>query len=227
LLWKSQPPQSAAGARPPVPAPSTNEQTETIEASGTILGIAIGSSLEEARAKLDPLRAEDEHTPDAKEVDDKRVYWKLRGTEYDWVIVWANPEGKITRMRVNPRPEMVKSFSQIGDLSKAAVNQPDTAVWNVARPGAAPFRLIAQGVGQRATSLYMFGPQPRRFDERTGHVAEQRLCLGIAEDRLGGGGMHDRGEAHRDQHGKPDEQVGGPAARTGSFSHTAPISSRA
>jgi hypothetical protein len=63
------------------------------------------------------------------------------------------------------------------------------------------------------------GTKPRRLDERPGHVAEQGLGLGIAQDRLRGSRLRHRGEADREQHEQPDEKSAGAAARTESFSH--------
>ena len=142
---------SSASAQP---APEVVE--ETIESSGLILGIGIGMPLTEARAKLDPLRVPGEHEPDRKEQAGTRIYRKLSGTDYDWIIVWANKAGQITRVRANPRPDKLKPFSQIGDLSRAASSLPQQATWNVERPGGLSDRLIAQGENQLARSVYMF-----------------------------------------------------------------------
>ena len=110
----------------------------------------------EARAKLDPLRAPGEHEPDRKEQAGTRIYWKLSGTEYDTIIVWANAAGAITRVRANPRAEKVKPFAEIGELSRATHNTPQQAVWTVTRPDRKSFRLIAQGEKHVANTLYMF-----------------------------------------------------------------------
>jgi hypothetical protein len=130
--------------------------SETIEVSGLILGIGIGTPITEAREKLDPLRAPGDHEPDRKEQAGTRIYWKLAGTEYDWIIVWANKAGQITRVRATPRPEKLKPFAEVGDLSRAAAIQPQQAIWNVERPNALSYRLIAQGNDRLAKSVYMF-----------------------------------------------------------------------
>ncbi len=138
------------------PAQSPPASGETIELSGLVLGVGIGMQMSEARASLDPLRAPGEHVPDVKEQAGKRVHWKLAGTEYDTIIVWANGAGTITRVRANPRAARLKPFAEIGDLSRATLNTPQQAVWTVTRPEQRSFRLIAQGDKHAANTLYMF-----------------------------------------------------------------------
>ena len=114
--------------------------------------------ISEARAKLDPLRQPLGEPPDEKEQANKRIYWQLKETEYEWLIAWANAKGEVTRLRARLRAGREKPFSEIGDLSRAPVNTPEQAMWNVSggadkRP---PFRLVAQGKDHRAVTFYMF-----------------------------------------------------------------------
>ena len=129
---------------------------ETIEASGEILGLAIGSPMQDARAKLDPLRVPAVYTPDLKETSGRRIYWKLKETEFDWIMAWGNAEGKITRLRAVYRADQKKPFREIGSLERAASVTAQTAKWNLRRPGGPHFRLIAQGAEQQAQTVYMF-----------------------------------------------------------------------
>ena len=127
-----------------------------IQETGLILGVGIGTQISEARSKLDPLRAPGEHEPDRKEQAGTRVYWKLNGTDFDWIIVWANTAGQLTRLRANPRPEQPIPFTEIGDLTRAVVNEPHQAIWTVERPGGLSFRLVAQGINRQAKTIFMF-----------------------------------------------------------------------
>lgn len=136
---------------------STPAAAQTIESTGKVLGVGIGTSMNEARAKLDPLRVADERAPDRKEKAGTRVYWKLKETEYDWIIAWANREGEITRLRAMLRRERAKPFAEIGELSRATVNLPERAVWDIKHEDGEHFRLVAEGREQRAATLYMFG----------------------------------------------------------------------
>lgn len=119
------------------------------------MGIGIGSPIEGAREKLNPLREGEEHAPDSDKEEGKRVYWKLKETEYSWIIAWADEEGKITRMRAMLRPDKPKPFREIGDLATATLNQPNRVVWNLTTAGGWPFRVVAQGPEQHATTIYM------------------------------------------------------------------------
>jgi hypothetical protein len=129
---------------------------QTMQQSGKILGLAIGDPIEQARATLDPLRAPTDHTPDAKEKTGRRIYWKLRETEFDWVMVWGNPQGRITRIRAYYRAEQRPQFSDVGDLSHADSVTEYEAKWTLRRPGAPYSRLVAQGANQQVQSVFAF-----------------------------------------------------------------------
>lgn len=135
-------------------------ERETIAAVGKIMGVGIGSALEEAREKLDPLRENADEPEEGEKEEGERVYWKLKATEYSWVVAWAD-EGKITRLRAMLRADQPKAFSAIGDLATATVNQPNTAAWNLTAADGMPFRIVAQGPQQQATTIYMFSLRPR------------------------------------------------------------------
>jgi hypothetical protein len=125
------------------------------------MGLGLGSSVEEVREKLDPLRDGEERPLDGEKEEGERVYWKLKGTEYSWIIAWAGDDEKIVRMRAMLRPENSKPFSEIGDLAIANVSQPNAAVWNTTAPDGSAFRVVAQGADQHATSIYIFSLRRR------------------------------------------------------------------
>jgi hypothetical protein len=130
-----------------------------IEASGTILGVGIGTSMEQAHEKLDPLRIETSGPREsAREKGDReegdREVWRLKETEYQWIVVWAKEE-KILQLSASLRPDQFKPFDQIGDLKRAATNTESIAMWNVMRPIGGNFRLVAKGPARRASTIYM------------------------------------------------------------------------
>lgn len=127
----------------------------TIETAGEILGIAIGSSLEEARRELDRLREPGSTELRGKGEETRKAYWKLAGTEYKWIMAWTDEEERVVQVSVAPRAENGKPFSEIGDTSKAATDQENVAVWNAERPDGSRYRLIAKGRERRATSIYI------------------------------------------------------------------------
>ena len=155
--------EPAAEESSPTPAPAP-----TIESSGEILGVRIGMTMKEAREKLNPLR--DPAAPrDEREKYGTRAYWKLLETEYDWIMAWANREGKITRLRAVFRPDQLKPFSEIGDLSRAVTNAPHAAAWNAARDHIT-FRITAFGKDGHAVRISILAfdpslPEPPETDE--------------------------------------------------------------
>lgn len=142
-------PQPAAAQTPPSGPP-------TVQETGLIMGVGIGMSMSQAREKLDPLRVPDQGPPDAKEEAGKRIYWKLKSTEYDWIMVWANSADQITRIRAMLRQDQRKPFSAIGNLEAAVVRTPQRVMWNVTPPEKPAFRLIAQGENEQAITYYMY-----------------------------------------------------------------------
>jgi hypothetical protein len=132
---------------------------ETIEATGEILGLAIGSSMAEARERLEAVSVPAEDESEAEEENERRTFWKLNGTEYDWIMAWAKADGRITRVRAVFRPEHGKAFHQIGNLQAAASVEPERVKWNLRTREGINFRLIAQGTQERAVSVYMFSLQ--------------------------------------------------------------------
>lgn len=127
----------------------------TIQGTGEILGVAIGSSLEEARRKLDPLREPGSTELRGKGEEARKAYWKLAGTEYKWIMAWTDEEERIVQLSVAPRAENGKPFAEIGDLAAASTDQENIAVWEAERPDGSRYRLIAKGRERRATSIYM------------------------------------------------------------------------
>ena len=152
------------------PEPQPEPSPSTIEATGEILGLRIGMPMKEAREKMSALR--DPNAPrDDREKLGTRIYWKLLETEYDWVMAWANREGKITRLRAVFRPEQLKPFSEIGDLSRAVTNAPHAAAWNAERDNI-HFRITAFGKEGRAVRISMLAFDPTLPDRPEAEDAE-------------------------------------------------------
>jgi len=152
------------------PVGSTHHAAATIESSGRILGVAIGDTMESARATLDPLRARNAYPPDEKEQSGRRIYWKLENTDYEWIMAWALPGGRINRIRAVLRPDKLKRFDEIGDLRRALTVDDTTVRWNLRQENGSMYRLVAQGLQQRANTVYMFSmdapPEEPRADEK-------------------------------------------------------------
>ena len=151
-------PDLRAGEASPSPSPEKAATAETIESSGAILGVRIGMTMKEARETLKPLRDPDAPR-DEREKFGTRAYWKLLETEYEWIMAWANRDGKITRIRAVLRPDSPKPFSEIGDLSRAVTNAPHAAAWNAVRDNIW-FRITAFGNEGRAVRISILAFDP-------------------------------------------------------------------
>lgn len=139
---------------------------ETIEATGTILGVGIGTTLEEAHERLDryvPQALREDKDADSGDRDAaQRGYWKLEGTDFQWIVAKAGRDGKIFELSASVRPDRAIPFEKIGDLSRAAVNTEAAVTWNLSRPGVGNVKLVAKGPGRRATSIYMLNLEMAR-----------------------------------------------------------------
>jgi hypothetical protein len=134
------------------------EGPSTIEASGKILGVAIGCTLEEAHEKLDALRdptSGELREKEANEGEGEKAYWRLVGTDYSWIMAWANKEGRLVQLSASVRPEKPKPFEEIGDLANASTNLDSAAKWHVSRPDNLSYHLVARGPNRRANNIYM------------------------------------------------------------------------
>ena len=152
----------AAEARAEKPQPRQDEPKHivepTIASSGKLLGVGIGMSMKEAREKLDPLR-EPDSPRDEKEKFGMRAYWKLRESEFDWIMVWANGERKIVRIRAVLRSDKQKPFDEIGNVADATKSGVTGAVWNIATPSG-PVRINAFGQNGAAARISILAFDP-------------------------------------------------------------------
>jgi hypothetical protein len=125
----------------------------------SILGVRIGSDLEEAREKLSPLA----QSPSAEPADEereagKKEAWVLRNTEFKSVAVQADRSGKIVWVTGFLRAGREIAFAQIGDLRAAIRATENEAIWNVptSRGG---YRLVAKGQKGKARIIYLLAPE--------------------------------------------------------------------
>ena len=143
-----------AAAPSPTPAP-------LIETTGSILGITLNEPLEEAREKLAKYKLVDgSTTPESGEKEEEeqgeRAVWRLAETDYQWIVAWADKEGKVVKISASVRPEKKKPFTEIGDLARAKMHNDSTALWIVQRPDGTSYRLVAKGPGGQAMTIYLY-----------------------------------------------------------------------
>jgi hypothetical protein len=120
----------------------------------SILGIRVGSSLANARARLEPHAAAQRREPEEEEEKGERgegrtQAWTLKDSEYGSVALKVNDAEKVVWITGFVRPGREIPFSRLGDLSTAARVTDSLVVWNVATPSGG-YRLVGKGEKGRA-----------------------------------------------------------------------------
>jgi hypothetical protein len=149
------------------PTPSPAPAPQLIEVTGTILGITIFASLEEAREKMKAFKLESEPTESAEKEEHEageRMIWRLAETEFLWIVAWADKEGKVVKISASVRPEKKKPFREIGDLGRAKVHNDSMAMWIAQHPDGTHYRVVAKGPAEEATTIYMYSLKPESID---------------------------------------------------------------
>jgi hypothetical protein len=120
----------------------------------SILGVGIGTSFDQAHAKLDHLRKR-EKKGDTKEPENEeregghKEMWSLTATSYTSVALQTDRAGRVVWITGFVRPGRAIPFAKLGNLSLATTVTDSRATWNVATPGGG-YRLIARGQNGKA-----------------------------------------------------------------------------
>jgi hypothetical protein len=151
----------------PTPSPSPSPTPQLIEVTGSILGVSLFSSLEDAREKMERFKLEQEPAKETGEKEEReageRVIWRLAETEYLWIVAWANKEGKVVKISASVRPEKQKPFREIGDLSRAKTHNDSMALWVVQHANGTYYRVVAKGPAEKASSVYLYSLKTEVF----------------------------------------------------------------
>ena len=125
-----------------------SKQTRTID---SLLGVSIGSTLEEARAKLTPLG-----TGGGRDTRDggRKEAWTLKGTDYATLAFKTDGKGRVVWVSAFARPGKEIPFSKLGDLSKTMQAPESEAIWNIETPQGR-YRLVAKGANRKASVVYL------------------------------------------------------------------------
>ena len=130
----------------------------------SILGVRVGASLNEARAKLRRLGtsgAEDElkNEGPVEEREERggghKESWKLRKGRFGYVVFQTDYRNRVTWVSGFVRPGREIPFSTLGDLTRAAGRSDSQVFWNVAN-AAGGYRLVAKGPSGKARVVYLF-----------------------------------------------------------------------
>ena len=180
---------SSADKGNPVVTASLEERiaaARSVKVMTSLLGIELGSDLDEAHEKLDKLCSpstppkEEGEEADKKEREEKgkdaeqhepqatqpkpgqeqeeghKVLWQLAGTDYSALYVTADNQEHIDSITGFLRPEKQIPFAAIGEVSKAPAKDDRTVVWDVLRPDQPLFRVVASGSNGKASSIRLF-----------------------------------------------------------------------
>ena len=126
------------------------QNNKQIRAINSLLGVSIGTTFEEARAKLTPLG-----TGGGRDTRDggRKEAWTLKGTEYASLAFKTNGRGTVVWVSAFARPGKEVPFSKLGDLSKAAASD-SQAIWTIETPQGG-YRLVAKGAKGKASVVYL------------------------------------------------------------------------
>ena len=126
------------------------QKSKETRAINSLLGVSIGSTLEEARTTLTPLG-----TGGGRDTRDggRKEAWTLKGTDYANIAFKTDGKGRVVWVSAFTRSGKEIPFSKLGDLSKST-QAPGSAVWNVETPQGG-YRLVAKGANGKASVIYL------------------------------------------------------------------------
>lgn len=173
------PAQSASVAESPLPAyaPAPYEErraaAESVKVMMSILGLELGSTIEQAHMKLDQLSdpahppKEEEEAAEKGEEPQHKVLWQLAQTDYSFVFVKTDDQERINYIKAFLRAGKEIPFEKIGEAQKAPVQDATTIAWDVLRPKRPLFRVVATGADRKANSIAIFivkRPEPNKSE---------------------------------------------------------------
>jgi hypothetical protein len=129
---------------------------QSVKVTVSILGLDLGSTLEQAHAKLDKL-SDPAHPPkEEEEGPERKILWQLARTDYSAVFVKSDESKRITHINAFVRPGKEIPFEKIGDTKKAPLQDVNTIAWDVLRPNHPLFRVVAKGADRKANNITIF-----------------------------------------------------------------------
>ncbi len=154
--------RSPAQSESPLPSYSLSPyedrlaSAQSVKVMISILDLELGSTLEQAHAKLDKL-SDPAHPPkEEEEGPERKVLWQLAGTDYSAVFVRSDERKRVTYIDAFLRPGKEIPFEKIGETKKAPLQDVNTIVWDVLRPKRPLFRVVAKGADRKANNIAIF-----------------------------------------------------------------------
>jgi len=132
---------------------------KSVKVQTDILGVGIDSSLEQARAKFDPLappHGRPEKEAEKEEEGEQKLLWKLDKSNFSSVFVKADASERVTYLLGSLRPGQEIPFAQIGEVEKAPIHNDKVVAWDVVRENRLLVRVVAKGTNHKAESITIF-----------------------------------------------------------------------
>ena len=116
-----------------------------------LAGIGIGTSLDEARSKLERVG-----TGGGRNTRDggRKEAWTLKETEFGTLAFKTDGAGRIVWISAFVRAGKEIPFAKLGDATKADTLTKSQAIWNVGS-GRGGYRLVAKGTEGKANVVYL------------------------------------------------------------------------
>lgn len=159
----------AASEQTPLPSPVRSLKlapyrervaaAKSVKVETSLLGIEIDSSLEAARARLDPLRDPRKRVLAAESEageGEHKVVWQLAKTDFASMYLKTDDKEQITYIQGTLRGGKEIPFDKIGQIEKAPIHSDTLVAWDVVRPGRRLLRVIARGTKGKANSITIF-----------------------------------------------------------------------
>ena len=127
------------------------QKTEQFSAIDSLLGVNIGTSLDEARARLTQIGTGGGR--DTREGGRKEA-WTLKETDYATLAFKTDGKGKVSWVSAFVRPGKEIPFSKLGEPAKATRVSDSQAIWNIETP-LGGYRLVAKGANGKASVVYL------------------------------------------------------------------------
>ena len=120
-------------------------------AAGSLNGIGIGTSLEDARSILGRIG-----TGAGRDTRDggRKEAWTLKESDFVSIAFRSNGAGRIVWISAFVRPGKEVEFTTFGDPAKATSWSKSQAIWNVGNTRGG-YRLVAKGMDERANVVYL------------------------------------------------------------------------
>jgi len=126
-------------------------KTKKAPITDSILGVSIGTSLDDAHRKLERLGTSGGH-PTRR--GGRKEAWTLKKTDFTSLALQTDAKGHVVWVTGFLRPGKEIRFSKLGDLSLAIRNKESQAIWNVETQEGG-YRLVAKGANGKARVIYL------------------------------------------------------------------------